>query len=179
MGLGLGLSEGPLPACAALREPLLGADATPAGMPPATAIAIAEGAHRHQTEPSGRPYLDHVRRVAAAVPPEAVSVAWLHDTLEHSDVTEDGLRARGLAPHQRAALRLLTRRDDADDRNDATFLSHVRVIAAAPGPAGRIARAVKRADMEDRTRMPRDPVAAWQPPYALALALLAREGVDR
>lgn len=179
MGLGLGLPRGPVQASTALWEAVVGADETPAGMPPATAFSIAEGAHRQQTEPSGRPYLDHVRRVAAAVPPEAVSVAWLHDTLEHSDVTEDGLRADGLAPHESAALRLLTRRDGAGDRNDAAFLAHVRVIAAAPGPAGRIARAVKHADMEDRMRLPRDPAAAWRPPYREALALLAREGADR
>lgn len=179
MGLGLGLSRGPVQASTALWEAAVGADESPAGMPPAIALSIAEGAHRHQTEPSGRPYLDHVRRVAAAVPPEAVSVAWLHDTLEHSDVTEDGLRADGLVPHQSAALRLLTRRDGAADRTDAAFLAHVRAIAAAPGPAGRIARAVKRADMEDRMREPRDPAAAWQPPYRRALALLAHEGADR
>jgi hypothetical protein len=135
-------------------------------------------AHADQAEPSGHPYIDHVRRVAEAVPPEAVSVAWLHDTLERTEVAEGSLDAAGLAPYEREALRLLTRRDEADDRNDATFLSHVRAIAAAPGRAGRIARAVKRADMEDRMRMPRDPAAAWQPPYTPALALLARAGVD-
>ena len=41
-------------------------------------------------------------------------------------------------------------------RPDATFLAHVRTIAATPGPPGRIARAVKRADMEDRMRLPRE-----------------------
>ncbi len=55
----------------------------------------------------------------------------------------------------------------------------MRIIAATPGRAGRIARAVKRADMEDRMRLPRDPGAAWRPPYREALDLLAREGADR
>ena len=44
---------------------------------------------------------------------------------------------------------------------------------------GRIARAVKRGDMEDRMRMPRDPGAAWRPPDRRALELLEREGADR
>jgi len=110
------------------------------------------------------------------VPAEAVSVAWLHDALERAEVSEESLLAAGLSAQERAALRLLTHRDVAEERDDATFLSHVRIIAATPGGAGRIARAVKQADMEDRMRMPRDPGAAWQPPYREALDLLAREG---
>ena len=122
---------------------------------------------------TGRPYIHHVRRVAAAVPPEVASVAWLHDTLEWTDVSEEDLAAAGLAPQEVAALRLLTRPDESDDES---FLSHVRVIALTPGPAGDIARAVKRTDMEDRLRLPRDPGAAWRPPYRRALGVLARYG---
>ena len=103
--------------------------------------------------------------------------AWLGCTTPWSGPRS---RRRAWSPlasaQERAALRLLTHRDVAEERDDATFLSHVRIIAATPGAAGRIARAVKRADMEDRMRMPRDPGAAWQPPYREALDLLAREG---
>ena len=145
------------------------------GLPRGRARAIAERAHRGQVEPSGRPYIDHVRRVAAAVPPEMASVAWLHDVLEWTDVGEEDLVAAGLAPEERAALRLLTRPDEPDDES---FLSHVRVIALTPGPAGDIARVVKRADMEDRLRHPRDPGGAWIPPYRRALEIL-RAGPGR
>jgi hypothetical protein len=127
-------------------------------------------------EPSGRPYLHHVRRVAAAVPPEAAVTAWLHDVLEWTDLCEEELVAMGLSPHGRAALRLLIRPDEPDDES---FLSHVRVIAATPGPAGRLARVVTRADMEDRLRHPRDPRGPWIPPYVRGLELLARTGVER
>ena len=52
-------------------------------------------------------------------------MAWLHDTLEWTDVGEEDLVAAGLAPQSRP-LRLLTRPDESDD---GSFLSHVRVIA--------------------------------------------------
>ena len=140
------------------------------GIPGERARAIAERAHRGQVEPSGRPYVHHVRRVAAAVPREAAGVAWLHDLLEWTDTREEDLVAAGLGSHERAALRLLTR---ANERDDESFLAHVRVIAVTPGPAGDLARLVKRADMEDRLRLPRDPAGAWMPPYRRALAILA------
>ena len=138
-------------------------------MPCEEARGIAERAHRGQVEPSGAPYIDHVRRVAASVPAGAASVAWLHDVLEWTGLTYDDPALAGLAPHERRALLLLTRHGgDDDDR----FLSHLRDIRVAPGAAGEIARAVKGADMEDRLRFPRDPNAAWRPPYRRALTIL-------
>ena len=80
------------------------------------------------------------------------------------------------APHERAALRLLTRPDEPDDES---FLSHVRLIAQAPGPGGDIARAVKRADMEDRLLLLRDPEAAWRPPLPPGPGAAERETADR
>ncbi len=136
------------------------------------ARALAERAHRGQVEPSGRPYIDHVRRVAEAVPPFARRVAWLHDALEWTGLGERDLVGAGLGPDEVAAVRLLTR--DAGDADDRGFLEHTEAIARAPGRAGRIARTVKRADIEDRARHPRDPDAPWAPPYARARALLTR-----
>jgi len=45
---------------------------------------LAHRAHAGQTDKAGRPYIEHVARVAAAVAddPEAEAVAWLHDVLE-------------------------------------------------------------------------------------------------
>lgn len=45
---------------------------------------LAEEAHATQTDKAGRPYIEHVRRVAAAVAGDdaAEMVAWLHDVLE-------------------------------------------------------------------------------------------------
>lgn len=45
---------------------------------------LAHRAHAGQVDKAGRPYIEHVARVAAAVSddPEAEAVAWLHDTIE-------------------------------------------------------------------------------------------------
>ncbi len=45
---------------------------------------LAHRAHAGQTDKAGRPYIEHVARVAAAVAgePEAEAVAWMHDVLE-------------------------------------------------------------------------------------------------
>lgn len=145
---------------------------TSLGMAAGHAQMIAERAHRGWVEPSGRPYIEHVRRVAARVPDGAVSVAWLHDVLEWTELTDDDPALAALAPGERHALRLLTRHGGDDDR---AFLHHLRTITAAPGTAGDIARAVKRADMQDRLRHPRDPEAPWRPPYLRALELVASD----
>ena len=71
------------------------------GLPSEDARMIAERAHRGQIEPSGQPYIDHVRRVVAKVPAEAASVAWLHDVLEWTELTEDEPALRG--PHPAGA----------------------------------------------------------------------------
>jgi (p)ppGpp synthase/HD superfamily hydrolase len=45
---------------------------------------LAYRAHAGQVDKAGRPYIEHVARVASAVSddPEAEAVAWLHDVLE-------------------------------------------------------------------------------------------------
>jgi (p)ppGpp synthase/HD superfamily hydrolase len=50
------------------------------------AKALAHRAHAGQVDKAGRPYIEHVARVAAAVSddPVAESVAWLHDVFEDS-----------------------------------------------------------------------------------------------
>ena len=47
---------------------------------------LAYRAHAGQVDKAGRPYIEHVARVASAVSddPEAEAVAWLHDILEDS-----------------------------------------------------------------------------------------------
>lgn len=51
---------------------------------------LAHRAHAGQVDKAGRPYIEHVARVAAAVAddPEAEAVAWLHDVLEDARESE-------------------------------------------------------------------------------------------
>lgn len=52
---------------------------------------LAHRAHAGQVDKAGRPYIEHVARVAAACAddPEAEAVAWLHDLLEDCPVFEE------------------------------------------------------------------------------------------
>ena len=65
------------------------------------------------------------------MPPEAMTVAFLHDVIEHSDLTLDELDPYGLTPDERAALVLLTREPGE------TFEAQSLRIAFDRGPGGR------------------------------------------
>jgi hypothetical protein len=128
-------------------------------MDAAVARSIAYAEHLQSRDRHGEPIVEHVARVAAAVPPEARSTAWLHDLLETTPVTLDQLRQCGLTPVEAEALMLLTR--DADE----SYELYVLRIAYAPGPGGRLARAVKLADLDDHLKR------VWangDPPYGWA-----------
>jgi hypothetical protein len=150
------------------RSAALGED-RPA-MDPARARAFAEMLHAGEREPDGTPLLDHVRRVVRTVPAEARPVAWLHEALESTGVTEQELLMEDLTADELRALRLLRRTTDA--RSDAIYLAHVELIARAAGRSGRLARMVKIADLEDRCLYPRVRRDGWSPPYADGLELL-------
>jgi hypothetical protein len=48
---------------------------------------------------------EHIRRVVRATPPEARAIAWLHEALERTDVSEQELLRRGLASDELRARR--------------------------------------------------------------------------
>jgi hypothetical protein len=129
-------------------------------MDPQEACRIAYWNHRDQRTRFGDRVIDHVERVAAAVPPEARATAWLHDLFELTAVDRAGLQAGGLTAEESAALELLTHRPDEP------YASYVRRIADAPSGAGRIARIVKLADLNDHLGHAQIPPGA--PPYAWA-----------
>ncbi|HEX6023360.1 MAG TPA: hypothetical protein VFZ00_15295 [Solirubrobacter sp.] len=131
---------------------------------------MAERLHADDREPDGTPLLDHVRRVAAAVGEEAVAVAWLHEALEWTLISEHALLDAGISSDELRALRLLTR--TCESRYDAHYLAHLELIAHAAGPSGRIAREVKIADLEDRALHPCVRHDGWSPPYEAGLRLL-------
>ena len=134
------------------------------------AQAIAERLHLGDREEDGTPVLWHVRRVATTVPAEARAVAWLHEVLEWTAVTEQELLIAGLTNDELRALRLLSR--TTDSRSDRWYLAHLDLIAHATGDSGRLARIVKTADLKDRLLHPHIRGDGWSPPYVQALKLL-------
>jgi hypothetical protein len=121
---------------------------------------IARDSHGDQRTRFGDRVIDHVARVAAAVPPDAQPTAWLHDVLEKSDRSGRELQTRGLSRHELAALELLTHHPSEP------YASYALRIAGADGEAGRLARLVKLADLDDHLAHPDIPAGA--PPYGWA-----------
>jgi hypothetical protein len=128
-------------------------------MDAAMARDVAHYSHHQQRDRRGEPMVEHVARVVAAVPPEARAVAWLHDVLEHSPTTTAELRRHGMTGVELDALDLLTRQ--AGESYELFILR----ISYAPGAAGRLARLIKLADLDDHLARPWEP---GDPPYAWA-----------
>jgi hypothetical protein len=133
-------------------------------MDPATAHRLARRSHVGQHSRFGEPIIEHVRRVAAAVPSEARVTAWLHDLLELCPGKRRELRRRGLTSAELAALELLTHAPEEP------YEDYVGRIADAPGRAGYLARIVKLADLDDHLAHASIPSGA--PPYAWARRVL-------
>ena len=147
-------------------------------MNPAQAQLMATQAHRGQLQPTGEPLIAHVRRVAAATPEPARSVAWLHEVFERTSVSEEKLLSYGASEDELRALRLLTR--TLGGSSESGYLAHIRMIARASGPAGVLARTVKVSDLEDRLSHPGSGTSGSRPPYERALQLiLAAEAAQR
>lgn len=75
------------------------------------AKALAIRAHAGQVDKAGRPYIEHVARVAAAVSddPMAEAVAWLHDVIEDCDDRYDHEIFMGFPDYIYSAVYTLTR----------------------------------------------------------------------
>jgi hypothetical protein len=129
-------------------------------MDPALARNIAHYSHRYQRDRFGELVVEHLARVAAAVPPDAQATAWLHDVLELSETDPAALCAEGLTRVELAALELLTRVPSE------LYELYALRIAHATGEEGRLARCVKLADLDDHLGHRELPRGA--PPYGWA-----------
>jgi hypothetical protein len=129
-------------------------------MEPAIAHRIASHSHKGQRTRFGDPVIDHLARVAAAVPPDAQATALLHDLLELCPAATRRLRDHGLTSVELGALELLTH------ASGEPYEVYVHRIAEPPGPAGRLARIVKLADLDDH--LAHSTIPADAPPYAWA-----------
>ncbi len=113
------------------------------------AIALAAQAHQGQVDWAGEPYILHPLRVMMAqTTAEGRMAAVLHDVVEDTAWTLDGLRAEGFAPAVVAAVEAVSRRDGEG------YEDFVRRAAGDP-----IGRQVKLADLVDNSDMSRLPNA--------------------
>jgi hypothetical protein len=140
----------------------------------ARAQLLATRAHRGQVQRTGEPLIAHVRRVAAATPEFARPVAWLHEVLEWTTMSEEELLGEGVSDDELRALRLLTR--TVGRGSESGYLAHVTMIARADGLAGTLARTVKVSDLQDRLRQPSPVGGGPRPPYERALRLIRAAG---
>jgi hypothetical protein len=85
--------------------------------------------------------LEHLRRVAFALPGRFRAVAWLHHA-SAAGVTAHALMSAGLTEDELAAVELFG--------TPSSELHLARRVSSAPGRPGRLARVVARAAIEDR-----------------------------
>jgi hypothetical protein len=107
------------------------------------ARGVARRIHAGQVTRIGEPLIDHLERVARAMPADSWALGYLHDALERSTGAADELRAHGCTDREFRLLALLTRRPSEPYR------TYVMRIVRARGPEGRTARRIKLADLED------------------------------
>jgi hypothetical protein len=119
---------------------------------------IAITVHAGHRDRFGDRLVEHLARVASAVPPHAQPIAWLHDVLERDRRGSEELQR--LSACEREALALLTRAD-----GECYELYTLR-IAHALGEGASLARVVKLADLDDHIARGHAPPDA--PPYGWA-----------
>lgn len=87
---------------------------------------LAHRAHAGQVDKAGRPYIEHVARVAAAVSddPEAEAVAWLHDVLEDCRHIPEWMEVMEFQPMTVALNALLLSREVLKD--DTQYYENIR-----------------------------------------------------
>jgi hypothetical protein len=129
-----------------------------------TARGIAHQIHIGQQTRHGSLVTEHLERVAAAVPEPMRTVAYLHDALEHSDISLSELQRLGLSAFECEVVELLT------CRPDESFDLHTLRVAHAGGPGGAVARTVRLADLDDHLHSRRvfgAPTYAWARQHTL------------
>ena len=111
------------------------------------AFGIARKAHEGQFDKSGKPYIEHPKRVAEGVHGEAAkAVAYLHDVIEDTDVELEDLRKAGIPEEVIVAVEAMTHRDGED------YFDYIERLKKNP-----LAREVKQADLNHNMDMSRIP----------------------
>lgn len=140
------------------------------------AEAMARWMHRTQYDKRGTLYIYHLERVADSVSDVACAAAWLHDIVEDTPLTMRAIRQM-FGPDTAEAVKLLTH-----DSRKRTYFQYIHRIAEADGKAGRIAREVKLADLQDNLsparRFPNDQSLFRRHTKAQNIVLKAMQGRD-
>lgn len=116
-------------------------------------LAIARACHEGQVDRIGAPKIEHVKRVASKVIcmfPDAnredIQAALLHDTLEDSDMTINGLLRLGMPTSVVMTVTSLTRNPEV------AYLDYVRGIAISGGISAIRVKLADNADNGDPKR---------------------------
>ena len=130
---------------------------------------IATAAHKGQYDRCGVEYINHPRTVASYVDePKLKIIAWLHDTIEDTDITEADLRPV-FGDEITDAVVTLTKADDED------YFDYIEKVRKNP-----LAIKVKLADLThnmkpDRIKNPTDRDYRRLEKYKKAYAILEKE----
>lgn len=150
-------------------------DSSPSDVePPKVIVArlLATSAHRGQTDKAGRPYVEHVSRVAHTLadwnqPPSVVAAGWLHDIIEDTPITAVDLARAGVADHTIKLVELLTHpKEESLEDYIARVRSHPHAVI------------VKHADIRDNSAperlaaLPEDLQTRLREKYRRSLELL-------
>ena len=118
------------------------------------AIKIAEHAHEAQIDKAGKPYIEHPVFVMEHLQTEEEKMTGvLHDVVEDSDMTFEGLEGLGCPPTAIDALRLVTHPKDFDGTEEAYMEGISKIVSSG----NQIAINVKFIDLthnSDITRIP-------------------------
>ena len=107
---------------------------------------LAEKLHEGQKDKAGLPYITHPERVASRLEtPEAQVIGWLHDTVEDTDMTVEGIEAR--FGHDTAMAV-----DAVSRREDEPWSDYLERVKQNP-----MARQVKISDLIDNSNLSRIP----------------------
>ncbi len=118
------------------------------------AIALAVKSHAGVRDRGGQPYILHPLRLMLRMETEEERmVAVLHDVVEDTDLTLEGLRALGYGERVVAALDCLTRRKHTQETYEQ-FIERIRVNP--------LATRVKLADLEDNMNVLRLPAVSTE-----------------
>jgi (p)ppGpp synthase/HD superfamily hydrolase len=146
-------------------------------------IQLATQLHAGQTDKAGAPYVGHLARVCAHLErlfPDASDTerhaAWLHDTIEDTGMTGEGLSALGYASEVVETVQALTK-PESPDGAEVVYADWIATLART-GP--RTAIRVKLADLHDNAdpqrlaALPNETASALRDRYEAAMATLWR-----